>query len=161
MHLTLEDDRAYGPAGTISLAEVVVSESTGTFGVRAVFDNPDHVLLPGMFVRATVDLGETTGAFLVPERAVTRNADGKATAYFVSADGKAESRVLTTSIMIGTNWLVTDGVADGDRVIVDGFQKIANGTAVTPVEATIDAEGVVEQELGAAAAGGAAEGGAR
>ncbi|MCB1485875.1 MAG: efflux RND transporter periplasmic adaptor subunit [Bauldia sp.] len=160
VHLTLEDGTAYEPAGTISLTEVAVSESTGTFLLRATFDNPHQILLPGMFVRATVDLGTTPGAFLVPQRAVMRDANGEATAYFVSADGKAESRVLTTSISIGNDWLVTGRVADGDRVIVDGLQKISDGTAVTPVEVTIDDDGVVRQELGGTAAGDAAEGGA-
>lgn len=150
VQLTLESGRVYERTGTISLADIVISESTGTFLLRAVFDNPDQVLLPGMFVRAVADLGETSGAFLVPQRAVSRNAAGEATAYFVSEDGKAENRVLTTTISIGNDWLVTGGVSDGDRVIVDGLQKIGDGTEVTPLEVEIDEDGVVKQELATA-----------
>jgi membrane fusion protein (multidrug efflux system) len=102
-----------------------------------------------MFVRATVQLGNTPNAFLVPQRAVTRNAAGKATAFFVGEEGKVEARVIETGRAIGNDWLVTAGVGEGDRVVVDGLQKISDGTAVTPVEVAIDADGVVRQEIAA------------
>jgi len=150
--LTLEDGKAYTSEGSLSLADIAVSESTGTFSLRATFPNPDRVLMPGMFVRAAVDLGTTPGAFLVPQRAATRNDAGELTAYFVSADGKAELRVLTTSGSVGNDWVVTGGVKQDDRLIVDGLQKISNGTSVNPVEVTIDDNGVVKQEIKATGA---------
>ena len=145
--LTLENDKPYGTTGTISLAEIVVSETTGTFTLRATFPNSQRVLLPGMFVQASVDLGALNDAFLVPQRAVTRGDDGVATIYIVSADNKAEAKRVTTVGTTGNSWIVTDGVSPGDRLIVDGFQKFSAGAEVEPVEATIDEDGVVEQNL--------------
>jgi len=145
--LTLENGKAYDQAGTISLADTVVSETTGTFTLRATFPNGQRVLLPGMFVQASVDLGTLNNAFLVPQRAVTRGDDGVATIYVVSADNKAEAKRITTAGTSGNNWIVTDGASPGDRLIVDGFQKFSAGAEVTPVEATIDEDGVVDQDL--------------
>lgn len=147
VRLTLENGADYDEAGTISLATVNVSESTGTFTLRASFPNPRRVLLPGMFVRASVDLGSMPNAFLVPQRAVQRSGTGEPVAYVVSADGKAEQRTLTTLGTSGNDWIVTEGLKDGERLIVDGFQKISAGAAVTPVEAVIDEDGVVKQSL--------------
>jgi membrane fusion protein (multidrug efflux system) len=149
VRLVLEDGSAYPETGTISLTDVVISETTGSFALRASFANPRRLLRPGMFVRATVQLGNTPNAFLVPQRAVTRNAAGKATAFFVGEEGKVEARVIETGRAIGNDWLVTAGVGEGDRVVVDGLQKISDGTAVTPVEVAIDADGVVRQEIAA------------
>ena len=147
VRLTLENGAAYAQQGTISLATVNVSESTGTFTLRATFPNPERILLPGMFVRAAVDLGSMPNAFLVPQRAVQRSGAGDAVAYVVSAEGKAEERKLATVGTQGNDWIVTDGLKDGDRLIVDGFQKISAGAAVTPVDVTIDEDGVVKQTL--------------
>lgn len=147
--LTLENGKPYDATGTISLTEIVVSETTGTFTLRATFPNSQRVLLPGMFVTAKADLGTLSNAFLVPQRAVTRGDDGVATLYVVSSDGKAELRRLATTGTSGNAWIVTDGVSAGDRLIVDGFQKFSAGAEVTPVEATIDDDGVVGQTLGA------------
>lgn len=147
VRLVLEDGSTYDETGSISLAEVTVSETTGSFAVRASFANPRRLLMPGMFVRATVNVGSTPDAFLVPQRAVTRNAAGEATAFFVTGDDKAEARVLGAGRAVGNDWLVTSGVADGDRVIVDGLQKISEGAAVSPVEVEIDSDGVVEQQI--------------
>ncbi|WP_320203208.1 efflux RND transporter periplasmic adaptor subunit [Agrobacterium rosae] len=145
--LTLENGKEYTTKGEISLADMVVSQTTGTFSMRARFTNPDRVLIPGMFVRASVDLGTMPDAFLVPQRALTRGDDGKATVYIVSADNKAEQKAVTTSGTTGNDWIVIDGVKEGDKLIIDGFQKISNGKAVTTVEATIDDDGVVKQTL--------------
>ena len=147
--LVLEDGSAYPETGTISLTDVVISETTGSFALRASFANPRRLLRPGMFVRATVHIGNTPDAFLVPQRAVTRNAGGEATAFFVGEDGKVEARAIETGRAIGNDWLVTGGVNEGDRVVVDGLQKISDGTAVRPVEVEIDADGVVRQEIAA------------
>lgn len=147
VRLTLENGADYTPQGTISLATVNVSESTGTFTLRATFPNPERILLPGMFVRASVDLGSMPNAFLVPQRAVQRSGAGDAVAYVVSADGKAQERKLSTQGTQGNDWIVTEGLKDGDRLIVDGFQKISAGAPVTPVDVTIDEDGVVKQTL--------------
>lgn len=145
--LTLESGKPYGTVGSISLTEMVVSETTGTFTLRATFPNSQRVLLPGMFVEANVDLGSLNDAFLVPQRAVTRGDDGVATVYVVSKDNKAETKRITTAGTSGNSWVVTDGVASGDRLIVDGFQKFSPGAEVVPIEASIDDDGVVEQDL--------------
>jgi membrane fusion protein (multidrug efflux system) len=150
--LILENGETYDQQGTISLADIVVSESTGTFSLRAKFPNPDHVLLPGMFVRTSVELGTMNKTFLVPQRAVTRDDAGDAIAYFVSDDNKVEQRTITTVGNSGQSWIVTAGVSPGDRLIVDGFQKISPGAAVTTVAAKIDDNGVVEQTLAGDAA---------
>lgn len=145
--LTLENGKPYGTAGTLSLAEIVVSESTGTFNLRATFPNSQRVLLPGMFVEATIDLGTLNGAFLLPQLAVTRGDDGVATIYVISADNKAEAKSITTAGTSGNSWIVTDGVSAGDRLIVDGFQKFSDGAEVVPVETTIGDDGVVKQTV--------------
>lgn len=145
--LTLENGKQYETKGEMALADMVVSQTTGTFSMRARFANPDRVLIPGMFVRASVDLGTMPDAFLVPQRALTRGDDGSATVYLVSSDGKAEQKVVTTNGSVGNDWIVTDGVTQGDKLIVDGFQKISNGKAVNAVEATINDDGVVKQSL--------------
>ena len=144
--LTLEDGSTYDQTGTISAADVVISETTGSFTIRASMPNPDRTLLPGMFVRATVSVGNQPNAFLVPQRAVTFNDDGNPTAYFVGADGKAEQRVLTANREVDNAWVVTSGVADGDQLIVDGLQKVMNGGDVNAIAAVIDADGVVQQD---------------
>jgi membrane fusion protein (multidrug efflux system) len=145
--LILENGKSYQSEGSISLADMVVRQSTGTFIMRATFPNPDRMLLPGMFVRAFVDLGSMPNAYLVPQRAVLRADNGAAVAYIVSGDGKAEQRVLTTSGSAGNSWIVTNGVSDGDRLIVDGFQRLSKGVAVTAVEAVLDENGVVKQTI--------------
>jgi membrane fusion protein (multidrug efflux system) len=144
--LALEDGTTYAETGALTLTDVVVSESTGTFSLQATFPNSRRMLLPGMFVRATVNLGNDPSAYLVPQRAVTFNAAGQATALFAEG-GKAVSHILTTDGSQGNDWLVTGGVTDGGQLIVDGFQKISDGSAVKPLEVTLDAKGVVTQTI--------------
>lgn len=148
VHLTLEDGSTYSEVGELTLANVVVSESTGTFTLRATIANPHRILLPGMFVRATVDIGSDPHAFLVPQRAVTFDAAGEPT-VLVAKDGKAVTRVLTTNGSRDNAWIVVAGIADGDQVVVDGLQKVSDGSAVKPLEVTIDDDGVVHQTIGA------------
>src|SRR5690606_19445123 len=123
--------------------EFTVSETTGSFSVRTRFANPRRILLPGMYVRATVLLGTETG-FRVPQLAGSRDPAGRLTAKFLTAENVVEERVLTTTRAMGSNWIVTEGISDGDRLIVDGFQRIAVGQKVDPVPATVNALGVVE-----------------
>lgn len=148
--LTLEDGSAYDQEGSVSSMDMVVSETTGTFTLRARMPNPDRLLLPGMFVRATVAFGAQEDVYLVPQRAVTFNEEGLPTAFFVAEGSTAEKRVLTADRVVNNAWVVTDGIAPGDRLIVDGLQKIRNGGDVMPLEVTIEDNGVVYQEAPAA-----------
>lgn len=154
--LTLEDGSVYGQKGKLLSFDANVSETTGTFSMRATIANPDGKLLPGMYVRAIADIGTDPAGFLVPQRAVNRNAKGAATAMFVNADGKVETRILNTKQSVGSNWLVDQGVADGDRLIVDGLQKVRDGATVKPIEVTLDEDGVVKTPAAAAAPAAAA-----
>jgi membrane fusion protein (multidrug efflux system) len=136
--LKLENGAAYSQPGKFAFVESNVSESTGTFTLRATFPNPDRLLLPGMYVRAVLEQGIAENSFVVPQRAVTRNTKGEATAMFVGKDGKVEQRVLTIDRNVGNNWLASSGVQDGDRVIVEGTLRVRPGQDVTAVEVTID-----------------------
>jgi len=142
IHLTLEDGTEYKHDGKIDMSDMAVSETTGTFSIRALFDNPNDLILPGMYVRATLAIGKEKG-FLIPQRAATRNANGELTAKFVGAENKVETRTFPNSRQSGNSWLVTENVKDGDKLIVDGFQWIADGATIAPVEATIDDRGIV------------------
>lgn len=136
--LKLDNGTTYPLTGKLAFAESNVSQTTGTFGLRAEFANPDRLLLPGMYVRAVVEEGVAPNSYLVPQRAVTRNTKGEATAMFVGQNGKVEQRVLQISRNVGNNWLVNSGIHDGDRVIVEGTLLVRPGQDVSAVEATID-----------------------
>lgn len=138
VRLRLENGEFYPHTGRLAFSEGNVSETTGTFTLRAEFPNPDRTLLPGMYVRATVEEGVAENSWLVPQRAVTRNTKGEAVAMFVGADDKVEARVLKLGSSIGNNWLVGEGIAGGDRVVVEGLQSARPGSAVQAVEVTID-----------------------
>jgi len=133
VRLTLEDGTVYNHQGELQFAEMNVNESTGTVVVRALFPNPDHLLLPGMFVRAEVLEGVRNQALLVPQRGVTRDREGNATAMVVTPENKVEQRTLTATRAVGNHWLVEKGLQAGDRVIVAGQQKVAPGATVNPV----------------------------
>ncbi len=136
--LKLDNGTIYAQNGKMEFAGANVDQSTGTFALRAQFPNPDRLLLPGMYVRAIVEEGVAQNSFLVPQRGVTRNPKGEATAMVVNAQGKVEQRTLTVRNSVGNNWLVDSGVGDGDRVIVEGLQLVRAGGDATPVEVTID-----------------------
>lgn len=140
--LTLEDGIEYPHVGKLDMSEMAVSETTGTYSIRAVFDNPDDLILPGMYVRASVTVGKENG-YLIPQRAANRDARGALTAKFVNSDNAVETRTFTENTVSGNNWLVTEGISDGDKLIVDGFQWIGDGAPVAPVEATVDDNGFV------------------
>lgn len=133
--LLLEDGSEYPHAGEVQFSEVIVDQGTGSVTIRAVFPNPDQLLLPGMFVRARVEEGVTDRALLVPQRAVLRTPRGEPMAYVVSAEGVVEQRVLRASRTVGTDWLVTDGLAPGDRVVIEGLQRVRPGARVQASEA--------------------------
>lgn len=138
VQLRLEDGSTYQHTGQLQFSEVNVNESTGSVTVRALIPNPDHLLLPGLFVRAVIEEGVREDAVLVPQQGVTRNRQGEATALIVNSNNAVEARALTTSRTVGNQWLVESGLKPGDRVIVEGLQKTAPGATVAPVELTLD-----------------------
>lgn len=132
--LILEDGSEYSETGRLEFSEVTVDQRTGSVTLRAVFPNPKSNLLPGMFVHARIEEGINEQAILVPQEGVTRNQRGEPTALVVGAGNKVELRLLKTERTIGDKWLVTDGLTEGDRVIVEGLQKTAPGAEVKVVE---------------------------
>ncbi len=133
--LTLEDGTQYDKPGKLQFSEVTVDQTTGSVTLRAVFPNPDHRLLPGMFVRASLSDGVVTQGLLVPQQGVTRNQRGEPTALVVNRQGEIEQRELKTDRAIGDQWLVSAGLQAGDRVVVEGLQSVKPGMAVTATEA--------------------------
>lgn len=134
VRLLLENGTEYTEAGTLEFSDVTVDETTGSITLRAIFPNPQHNLLPGMFVRARLDSGVNPTALLVPQQGVSRDPRGQATAMVVGEGDKVEPRTLKTSKAIGDKWLVTEGLKAGDRVIVTGLQKIRPGAQVKAKE---------------------------
>jgi len=128
--LTLEDGSEYGPQGTLRFADVTVDPTTGSQVIRALFPNPNGLLLPGMFVRASLVEGTRANAMLVPQRAVSRDEKGQATVMVIGAGDKVEPRTLQTGRSIGDNWLVTGGLKPGDRIIVEGGMMLRPGMPV-------------------------------
>lgn len=133
--IVLEDGREYDQPGALQFADVTVDQGTGSVTLRALVPNSKGQLLPGMFVRARIDEGTLPNALLVPQRAVTRDQNARPTALVVGADGKVERRMLETDRAIGDAWLVTKGIASGERVIVEGLQKARPGATVKAVPA--------------------------
>ena len=128
--LLLEDGSPYGAPGILQFSEVTVDQGTGTVALRAIFPNHDHMLLPGLYVRAELHEGTNDNAILVPQQGVSRNSHGDATVMLVGPGNKAVLRIVQTTRAIGTNWLVTGGLAVGDKVITDGLQQLRPGMAV-------------------------------
>nr|WP_280632105.1 efflux RND transporter periplasmic adaptor subunit [Xanthomonas citri] len=133
IHLKLENGQDYAHAGKLQFSEVSVDPGTGAVTLRAVFPNPDGVLLPGMFVRAQLQEGRRDDALLVPQRGVTRDSQGKAVALVVDAKNIVQQRALVTERSVDGQWLIGSGLAAGDRVIVDGVQRARPGAEVKPV----------------------------
>jgi len=130
--LTLEDGSTYPIPGRLKFSDITVDPGTGSVGLRAVFPNPDGALLPGLYVHATLSKGVASSSMLIPQAAVTRTPTGAATVYVVGAGDKAEIRPITTTQTFGDKWLVTSGLKPGDRVIVEGLQKVSPGAPVKP-----------------------------
>ena len=127
--LKLDDGSTYNHEGRLTFSGVSVNQSTGTVTLRAVFPNPEHLLLPGMYVRGELEQARDEQAILVPQKAVTRSASG-VTSVLVVADGKVEQRVLTVDRTVGNQWWVTAGLQAGEQVIVEGGQKVRVGAEV-------------------------------
>jgi membrane fusion protein (multidrug efflux system) len=136
VRLKLEDGSDYGYAGKVQFSEVAVNESTGTVTLRATFPNRDGLLLPGMFVKAVFEQAVQPNAFLVPQPGVQRDFDGSAYVYIVGPDNKAVRRKVAAERTFGTNWVVTEGLKAGDRVIVQGLANVKQDTVVRPVPAS-------------------------
>ncbi len=136
--IKLEDGTPYAHAGKLELTEVAVDEATGSVTLRAVFPNPEHELLPGMYVHATVDNGVDPKAILAPQQGITRNAKGEATALVVDEQNNVAQRTVSAERVVGSNWLIGRGLNEGDRLIVEGTSKVAIGAAVKPVEVSLD-----------------------
>ncbi|WP_226573438.1 efflux RND transporter periplasmic adaptor subunit [Acuticoccus sediminis] len=151
LHLTLENGEAYDRVGEIVSPGVLVSTTTGTTDIRVRFPNPDRLIMPGQFLRVDAVLG-TTEAILVPQGATSRTAEGLLTA-FVARDGKAARVTLTTTGSYKNAWIVTDGIAVGDELIVDGLTNLLPGAEVTTVPVTISDDGVVSDALPATGEG--------
>lgn len=133
VQLILGDGTRYPLEGTLQFRDVSVDPTTGSVTVRMVFPNPKGVLLPGMFVRVVVKEGVNDRAILIPQQAVSRDPKGNPLAMVVSADGKVEQRALTLDRALGDKWLVSSGLAPGERVITEGMQKVRPGVSVKAV----------------------------
>jgi membrane fusion protein (multidrug efflux system) len=136
VRLLLEDGSAYPQVGRLKVQGVNVNPTTGAITLRALVPNPKGVLLPGMYVRAVLEQGVIDAALLVPQQGVTRTASGAASAWVVGNDNRVERRVVTVDRTVGDRWLVTQGLQPGDRVVVDGLQRVKVGDTVKPVAVT-------------------------
>ena len=134
VRLVLEDGSDYPHTGQLLLAEAIVEPTAGTVTLRAQFPNPDHQLLPGMYVRMIFEGAVASDVLTVPQVAVTRDAKGNALVYVVGKDNKVEQRVLQATDAAGDAWIVDSGLNAGDRVIVEGLQKVRVGSTVRVAE---------------------------
>ncbi|MCU6666798.1 efflux RND transporter periplasmic adaptor subunit [Silvania hatchlandensis] len=130
VQLLMENGQPYPLKGSLQFSDVTVDESTGSITLRAIFPNPRHILLPGMFVRARIDEGIQPKAILVPQQGVTRTPRGEASVMVVNAQNQVEARSVVATQAVGDQWLIDDGLQDGDRVIISGLQKIHPGVTV-------------------------------
>ena len=147
--IVLADGRVYGQKGKLQFADVTVDPTTGDFLLRAIVPNPNGELLPGMYVRAVLDEGVLSQGLLAPQQGIARDPKGNATALVVNAQGKVEPRDVKVSRTIQDQWLIDDGLTNGDKLIVEGLQKVQPGMSVTTVEAAPGSP-----EAGMASAGG-------
>lgn len=139
VNLILPDGTKYSEPGKLQFSGVSVEPTTGNVVLRALFPNPKGELLPGMFVRAQLETGIDDKAITVPQVGVSRNQKGEATAMVLNKENKVEQRIITTNGTSGTSWIVTSGLAAGDRVIVEGLQKIKPGAPAVAVPAAAPA----------------------
>lgn len=135
VQLMLEDGSAYPLTGQMEFAEAIVDPNTGSVTLRARFPNPQGLLMPGMFVRARLSQLEAHNAILAPQQAVSRDPRGAATVYVVGPGNKAVMRSVAADRTVGDKWLITSGLAPGDKLITEGLDRIKPGMAVRPVPA--------------------------
>jgi len=134
IQLLLEDGSKYPHAGRLTFSGVTVDAGTGSVTLRAVVPNPDRLLMPGMYVRAVLQEGVNQAALLVPQQAVTRAPDGSASALVIDTENKVAKRPITVGRAVGTHWQVLDGLAAGDRVMMEGSQRVKVGDKVRVVD---------------------------
>ena len=132
--IVLEDGTEFPHQGRLAFSEVSVDPSTGSYALRVVVDNPEHILMPGMYVNAVVGSGMREDAILAPQQGIARDPKGNTSAMVVNDQGLVEVRPVQVSRTVGDKWLVEDGLVAGDRVIVEGLQKIQPGIPVQVVE---------------------------
>jgi membrane fusion protein (multidrug efflux system) len=132
--IVLEDGNPYAHAGKLQFEDVTVDPATGNLLLRAIVPNPDLMLLPGMYVRAVLNEGLLTHGLLAPQVGITRDPKGNGSALIVNKDGKAEARTVRVSRTVGDQWLVEEGLSSGDRLIVEGIQKVQPDMPVQAVE---------------------------
>jgi membrane fusion protein (multidrug efflux system) len=133
VRLKLPDGSQYGYTGTVEFSQVIVDQGTGTVTIRARFANPQSVLLPGMYVTAQFAQAIQTSAILVPQPAITRDPQGNATLFVVGPGNKAVQRTVQADRTLGTNWVVTGGLAPGEKVITQGTANLKDGASIKPV----------------------------
>lgn len=129
--ITLEDGSDYPIEGQLAFSDASVNPDTGTVTLRAVFSNPNHLLLPGMYVTAKISQGIIPNAYLIPQAAVSRLPTGQAIALVVNAKNTVEARPITTVGVKAQDWIVTDGLQAGDKIVVDGVAKVKEGQQVS------------------------------
>ena len=132
--LILEDGSAYNKPGALQFSEYAVDESTGSVTLRALFPNPDGELLPGMFVRGRLPEGQRENAILVPQKGITRDPTGQAFAMVIDSNNTVQKVKVETERAVKSQWLIASGLKDGDRLAVDGLQRIQPGMPVNPVD---------------------------
>ncbi|MGX6999239.1 efflux RND transporter periplasmic adaptor subunit [Caballeronia sp. KNU42] len=155
VHLVMEDGSDYPHAGKLLFSDITVDATTGSVTLRSVFPNPEGALLPGMFVRARLEEGVNQRAITVPQLAVSRASDGSASVLTVSADGKVVQTAVTANSANGADWVITNGLKAGDRVIVSGSQKARTGALVKAVESPSPSDSNFDAPATAAAAASA------
>lgn len=150
--LQVGDNDTLEGSGALVTYSPTVSTSTGSVTVRFQFDNPDHIILPGMFVRGKIKLGSQK-AFLIPQRAGSHGADGLFSAFVVGSDGKSKKVSLKTYGSYQNNWIVRSGISANEKVIVDGQKNLSEGVTVSPVEVTINSNGTTQDTASSAPSG--------
>lgn len=153
VQLRLEDGRLYSQTGKLQFAGVIVNPSTGVVTLRAVVPNPEGVLLPGMYVQALLPTGVAPEALLVPQQAVTRDIAGKPSVLVVDAETKVQRRAIEVDRAVGSRWMVTAGLTAGEKIVVDGFQRIKVGDVVDPQEVDLSAKAKAASDRAAQANG--------
>jgi membrane fusion protein (multidrug efflux system) len=136
VHLTLPDGSDYGFTGTVEFSQVIVDQSTGTVTIRARFPNPQSILLPGMYVTAHFAQAVQTSAILVPQQAISRSPQGNATLFVVGPGNRAVQRTVVADRTQGADWVVTQGLAPGEKVITQGLANLKDGARIKPVPAS-------------------------
>lgn len=132
--LLLSDGTLYSHKGELQLQEIAVDESTGAVTLRAQFPNPEGLLLPGMFVKATVEAAVDTKAFLLPQQAVSRDSKANPIITLVQEDNSIKKQAITIERAIGNKWLVTSGISPNDKIIIEGLNKINEKSLVSPID---------------------------